>query len=312
MQGINKRLVVLVALTFIAIGRTAAQEKGAPSSLQHREDSLKIFADQMINSLDGKDRYNACMQFIPHLVKALETPHSFRYPFDSLTEVSIVYPGDSAFRIFTWAITTNNSLTYRFYGALQMHTPDGSLKLFPFFDNSEFTHDLDTITSNKAWIGALYYHVVATRNKGRTYYTLFGWHGYDFRSNEKILEVLTFEDHKPVFGAPVFNFKKDSIPGGIHNRFLLIYKRDGNASMNYDPEEKMIIFDHLVSLNGKPEEKYTLVPDGTYEGFSWKNGFWMHVPKVFNTISAKPPFPEPVQFKKNILDKELNKKGKNQ
>lgn len=282
-----------------------AQTASNLKEMKERSDSLKIFAYAMVNDMDAGDRYQACMELIPHLVEALKVPYSFNYPFDSLKEVSIIYPQDSSFRIFTWAFTPNDRMSYRFYGALQMRTPDGSLKLFPFFDNSEFTHDFDTITSNKAWIGALYYNIVSTKSKGKTYYTLFGWHGYQFRSDEKLLDVLTFEDGKPVFGAPIFNLGSGSNDqAGVRNRFLLIYKRNGGLGLNYNTDKKMIIFDHLASLNGKPQEKYTLVPDGTYEGFKWVSGHWMYVSKVFHNVSKKPPLPFPVNFGKNILDKE--------
>lgn len=305
MQG--SKLKTAVFFLFFAFPFFQADAQHAVPDLSGREDSLKTLADQMVNALDGNDRYQACMQFIPHLVRALEVPHSFRYPFDSLSSVSIQYPPDSTFRIFTWGLSTNNGITYRFYGALQMRTADGKLKLFPFFDNTQFTQDLDTVTSNKAWIGALYYRIVSEPYRGKTIYTLFGWHGYNFKSDQKLLDVLSFRDGKPVFGAPLFDFSRDSVPGTTRNRFLMIYNRDGNAGLNYDPDTKLIVYDHLVSLNGKPEQKFTLVPDGTYEGFKWEGGRWVHESTIFHTVSAKPPVPEPVQFKKNILDKQLHK-----
>lgn len=298
----DKKNIILITFLFLFPALLSAQTKTDRAFIQKQEDSLRLLGDKMINALDGSDRQAAAMQFIPHLVNVLKTPYSFAYPFDSIKEISIVYPPDSTFRIFTWGVTVNNA-TFRFYGALQMNTPDGSLKLFPFFDNSAFINNTDTITGSKAWYGALYYNILSNTYRGRTYYTLFGWHGYHFRTNEKLLEILTFKDGRPVFGAPVFNFQDDSIRGGIKNRFFLTYKRDGNAGLNYDAEKKMIIYDHLISLNGRPEEKYTLVPDGTYDGFVWKNGYWVHVSKVYHTISEEPPIPAPVDFKKNILEK---------
>lgn len=292
--------VLLIGASLFARSQTAADL----ALLEKRSDSLKIFAYAMVNDLDADDRYKASMELIPHLVNALKVPHSFHYPFDSLKEVSIVYPEDSSFRIFTWAFTPNDKMSYRFFGALQMNTRDGELKLFPLFDNSEYTRDLDTITNNKAWIGALYYNIVTTKDKGKTYYTLFGWHGYNFRSNEKLLDVLTFDDGEPVFGAPIFNMSNTVTPGDTKNRLIFIYKRNGNLGLNYDPDRKIIIFDHLTSLIGKPEEKYTLVPDGTYEGFKWKHGYWMHISKVFHNVSKRPPFPAPINFGKDILEKE--------
>jgi hypothetical protein len=298
------KAIITLILLGAALGTGSAQTRDF-SRIRSMEDSLGIFAGQMVNAMDANTRYQACMAFIPHLVHALETPYSFDYPFDSLKQVSIVYPPDSSFRIFTWAITTNDGISYRFYGTLQMHTRDGKLKLFPFFDNTRYTSDLDTVTSNKAWIGALYYRVLENKRKGRNIYTLFGWHGVNFESNQKLLEALSFKDGEPVFGAPVFDFSRDSVPGKTLNRFLLIYSKNGEVGLNYDPDQKLIVYDHLVSLTGKPEEKYTLVPDGTYEGFKWQGGSWVHLSRIFNTVSQKPPVPQPMKFKKNILEKDL-------
>lgn len=308
MQAVKPKAIFSLLLLIGAMQATSAQIRDF-SKLHAREDSLAIFAGEMVNARDATTRYEACMEFIPHLVHALETPYSFHYPFDSLKEVSILYPPDSSFRIFTWAITTTSGISYRFYGTLQMNTPDGKLKLFPFFDNTRYTQHLDTITSNKAWIGALYYRILENKRKGKKVYTLFGWHGIHFQSNQKLLDVLSFEDGAPVFGAPVFDFSRDSVPGKTLNRFMLIYSKNAEVGLNYDPDEKLIIYDHLVSLTGKPEEKYTLVPDGTYEGFKWQGGAWVHLSKIFHTESLKPPIPQPMKFKKNILEKQIDPKS---
>lgn len=289
---------LLICLSITTETRAQLSEAGK-NKLVQKQDSLQKLSYTMVNASMSQDRQKACEQFIPLLVKALETRYSYEFPFDSLKQVSILYDKDSTFRIFTWAIARSD-IHYRFYGALQMNTSDGRLKLFPFFDNTLYTHDPDTITSNKAWIGALYYNMIQTKYKSGTFYTLFGWGGFSFRTNKKLLEVLTFQNGKPVFGAPVFNFKKDSIDGGITNRFYLEYKRDGNASMNYNPNINMIIYDHLISLNDQPENKASLVPDGTYEGFKWENGYWMHVSRVFHDTLERPPMPVPLPFNKNI------------
>ena len=33
------------------------------------------------------------------------------------------------------------------------------------------------------------------------------------------------------------------------------------------------------------------MPDGDYEGFTWENGQWLHVPKVFTTTLEEGQFP---------------------
>lgn len=53
----------------------------------------------------------------------------------------------------------------------------------------------------------------------------------------------------------------------------------------------MIIYDHLISESDEPDRKETFVPDGDYEGFTWQNGQWLHVPKVFNQTLQDGQFP---------------------
>ncbi len=300
--GLPMALILFLAMT---AGMQAARAQLRPAGLaqlQAKEDSLRADAEAMVNALDGAERLAACHRLIPGLVSALQVPGSFYYPFDSLQQVSVLYPPDSSFRIFSWALALNDA-QYRFYGALQLR--DNTLKLCPLSDNSRRISALeDTITGPSAWIGALYYRLIETRRGALRYYTLFGWRGYDFQSNSKLLEVLTFSEGKPVFGAPLFSFRQDSVPGRLRRRFLLTYKRDGNATLNYDDSLRMIVYDHLVSVTGEPQKAYTLVPDGTYEGFRWEDGLWVHHERIFDETSAKPPVPEPVDFKKNLLEKD--------
>ena len=263
------------------------------NTLAAAQDSLQQLSYKMINAPTAEQRQKACGQFIPLFVNALKTPHSYAFPFDSLKQISILYDKERTFRIFTWAIALSE-IQYRFYGALQIKTADGSLKLYPFFDNTPYIQNLDTITSPKAWIGALYYGMRKTTYNGKDIYTLMGWCGFSLQTNKKVLDVLTFQNGEPVFGAPLFSFPDDSVQHELQNRFFLEYKRDGNASMNYDSTTQMIVYDHLMSLNSQPDNKASLVPDGTYEAFKWINGKWVHLPRVFDETIEKPPVPKPL------------------
>ncbi len=278
--------------------------------LREQEQMLSPLAFNIVNGITEEQRREANDKFVPVFVNALKIKGSFYYPFDSIKQISIVYPQDTSFRVFTWAVS-GTAGEYRYYGAIQLRTTDGILKLFPFFDNSEFTRDAaDTITDNKAWIGCVYYNIIDTRANGKKYYTLFGWQGNNYRSHKKLLDVLSFTDGKPVFGAPLFSFAKDSVPGATTNRFFIEYQTDASVGLNYDADLKMIIYDHLVPLGNQSGEKYTYVPDGTYDGFKWEKDKWVHVKQPFNTATTPTPFPAPVNFKKNILEKDAVKTGK--
>lgn len=286
--------------------------------LQQQQDSLQYLSQQTFGGKDEDTRQKACDQLIPTLVHALKTPYSFYFPFDSLKTVSTQYPKDSTFRIFTWALEKDNGF-YRHYGAIQMNTKDGQLKLFPLFDNSDYAANVDTVGDNKAWFGCLYYNISQQHFFNQEYYTLFGWDANNLRSQKKVMEMLRFKNGRPVFGGPFFSFAEDSVPKRTQNRFIIEYKKDASATLNYNAEMDMVVYDHLISQTDEPGKKYTYVPDMDYEGFKWKAGKWVHVNKVFNDAlpQGKVPVQQPLDpRKKNIMhpqteeDMEAEKKAK--
>ena len=94
--------------------------------------------------------------------------------------------------------------------------------------------------------------------------------------------MLSFDENKkPVFGG-AFSFKEDSVAKRTQARFSIEYKKEARTYVNYEPDLKLILFDHLISETEEPEFPWTYVPDGDYEGFKWQNGQWVHVDKVFN------------------------------
>lgn len=266
-QGLFLFLLVITTLS------VRAQE------LQQMEDELKPLAYAILNEDQFLDRFKADSAFTRGLVKALRTPHSFRYRFDSLITISQQYAPDSSFRIFTWQIQMEDMNHFRQKGAIQMRTNDGSLKLIPLFDASKFTEaPFDSVRTNQNWIGAVYYNIIQTTYNNRKYYTLFGYDENDARSSRKWMEVMTFDANgNPQFGGCYFNYREDDIkPKQPAFRFCLEYKKDANAKLNYDPELNMIVMAHLVSEEGDNKKKHTLVPYGTFEGFKWLGGKWVH------------------------------------
>lgn len=248
------------------------------------EDTLKQLGRTMIFDEDESVRFKADNNFIQTLVRALRTPNSFYYPFDSLETVSRIYAPDTTFRIITWQYQKDEDY-FRQRGAIQMRTTDGSLKLFPLIDMSENTENpTDSVRSNLNWIGAIYYKMVMKTQGAKKYYTLLGLDDNNGTTTKKWMDVLYFDQAgQPQFGMNIFQYKPDSIkPAQPAYRFCLEYKKDAKARLNYDPELDMIMFDHLVSETKETSKKETLVPDGDYEGFQWRNGKWVLVSKVYN------------------------------
>jgi hypothetical protein len=297
------RAILLLLPAFI-YGSVQAQRISTAdaASMTAQQDSLHYLSDVILRGKDEQARQDANDRFIPKLVQALKTPYSFNFHFDSLTTVSIQYPQDSSFRIFTWGLELETTF-YHHYGAIQMKTDDGKLKLFPLFDNSDYMNP-DTIANNKSWYGCLYYKIIQRHYFNTEFYTLFGWDPNNIRSQKKLIDVLMFKDGQPIFGGPFFSFMEDSTPKPTRNRFILEYKKDATIGLSYNAEMDMIVYDHLISETNQKSKPSTFVPDLDYEGFKWKAGKWMHIDKVFHDALPLGKFPvqQPLdQRRKNMM-----------
>jgi len=294
-------------LLMLAVSATAQTVTGSDLRLiKRKEDSLKLLAKNVIVEPETAERMRADSQFVRTLVRALQIKNSFYYPFDSVLGIGKVYAPDSAFRIFSWSLTYDESYT-RQRAAIQMRTKDGSLKLFPLRDYSEFTDKpIDSVRNRNNWIGAVYYNIIKNDYNGKPYYTLFGFDDYSIRSNKKCIDVLSFDEAgQPQFGAD-FTFDKDSEKRDPQKRFYIEYKKDASTFVNYDPDLKLIIVDHLISETNEPDKPYTYIPDGDQEGFAWKSGKWVHIDKVFNykLEDGQAPIPDPVRDAKGNNNEE--------
>jgi len=250
------------------------------------------------------ERFAADSQFTKIFVRALKNKNSFYYPFNSLTTISKLIPEDSTFKIFTWQMVVNDNVT-RQHGAIQMKTDDGSLKLFPLIDKSDITiNKEDTIGNNFGWMGAVYYKLIEKHAFGKNYYTLLGYDENNISSNKKIIEILTFNNGEPIFGGSYFSFQDNSVIKKHNARYIMEYKKNASPRLTYDPDQDMIIYEHLISESGEPQKKYTYIPDGDYEGLKWIDGRWVHIQKVFTqkTPEGQEPVPQPVLDAKGNID----------
>jgi hypothetical protein len=286
--------------TFLLLGSLTHAQKITATDLKllrHKEDTLKALSKDLLTDSLTAGRMRSDSMFIKVLVRSLQVKNSFYYPFDSVKGISKLYAPDSTFKIFTWQINFDESYS-RQRGAIQYRTPDGSLRLIPLRDFSEFTTDpLDSMRTKDNWIGAVYYGITETKYNGKDYYTLFGYDENSVRSNKKWIDVLSFDNRNmPVFGGQ-FSFEEDSVRKPTQNRYSIEYKKEAATTMNFDPELNMILVDHLISESDEPDLLYTYIPDGDYEGFKWKQGKWVHVDKVFHQKleDGQAPVPDPIR-----------------
>ncbi|MFD2872063.1 hypothetical protein ACFS5N_06270 [Mucilaginibacter ximonensis] len=259
----------LIALTT----RTFAQQIGAEGlkQLNFYQDSLKHLGATIVNNQNDLARKNANYQFIKTLVAALKTPFSFDFPFDSVKTVTLTTSPDQKFRIFSWHVA-NDDGSYRFYGAIQMKTA-GPLKLYGLEDYTPLIKAAeDTIGDNHSWFGAQYYTIIPVLGY-HPYYVMLGWKGNNDKSTKKVIEVLSFQGDKPVFGMPVFNGN-----GKRRDRIVFQYARQASMLLKYVPSQNLIVFDHLAPPDKKSADRpETYGPDLSYDGYKLKNGEWIYM-----------------------------------
>lgn len=314
----NRLLIALVLLVYLSSALIAQEDTlkiDRPLSISEAdfeaihaiEDTLGVLGYAIITDSLAENRFGSCHQFIPHLVKALKHKNSFDYTFDRLHSVSILYPPDSTFRVFTWQLYVDKD-EYHYYGAIQMNSED--LQLFPLVDRSQDIEAVDfDVVDHKNWYGALYYNIRGFDTPKGKKYLVFGFDGHSFFNKRKVIDVLHFEDGKPKFGAPVFHRSEDSVNHPpVKFRVLKEFYAEAKVKLNYDEVHGSIIFDHIVEM-GRADNLYN-VPDGSYEGYrlELETGKWIHIEKAFDHVYDEAPRPEPVFMDNDNTGKQ---KGKN-
>ena len=266
--------VLLAVITLFIYCHSLAQhsdENGRIRQLHMYEDSLKNLGNKFVNDEEELDRKNANYTFIKTLVSALKVPNSFLYPFDSVKSVGILNSPDNRFRIISWPVV-NQDGSYRFYGTIQINT-GGNLQMYPLNDDTySIKHAEDTVSDNLKWVGAEYYRIIPVYTP-KLYYVLLGWKGKNVKSTEKVIEVLSFKDNKPILGMPVFEGN-----GKTRDRVVFEYTRQASMLLKYIPDQGLIVFDHLSPPDPKMKNQHdTYGPDLSYDGYKLKNGYWVYV-----------------------------------
>lgn len=288
----------LVLLLLMSLATLKSQNKEiAPVDmveLEEIEDSLGVLAYTILNDSLSDNRFLACRAVIPQLVRALKRPNSFYYPFEQLRYFSIQYPADSSFRILTWQLFVERG-EYRYYGAIQMNTPE--LQLYPLIDRSFEISDEEleqAVLPADRWYGCVLYDLQQVDSLEQRQYLLFGADSYSTYHRRKVVDVLTFdpETGKPSFGAPIFVETEDYTgrPVAVKHRLVRQFSAASYATTKFDTQTGLIMVENLVEMGGDNGEGLVMVPDGSYYGYELQaDGRWHSINKVYNHTYSEPP-----------------------
>jgi hypothetical protein len=253
------------------------------------QDSLSKQSSMIWKQKTDSGKLTANDLFFANFESMLETRGSELVPFDSIFGITRVANDDGKFRIFTWNVPLSDG-SNKYFGFIQI-THDNSI-VIPLisvnYDQSNFTFASYTPQS---WYGALYYKLIQEKTGDKTIYTLLGWDGFSSESNRKIIEIVSVENGNVVFGLSVF--KTDQ---GIKSRIVLEYAEKSNMTLRYDYQainvQKgkkikkentwLIVMDRLIPMDPslKGLLKYYVPAGDVYDGYIFRNGYWVLVEDV--------------------------------
>lgn len=284
------KAILSVLLTLMFVIPAFAQEK----SFVEYEEELSEYAFAMMDSIYD-NRATAAASFVKRLEEVLQMPGSYQHPFNKFREVSVsVLPSeDDQFRIFTWQLCVNEN--HFIYGGFIQMAGEQS-KIFALTDGSAaLRRPRSAVLDADEWYGVLYYNIKPmSKRKKNKYYTLFGFDANTLYTRRKVMDVLYFENGEPKFGAPVFNIAEANKLPRTDHRFIIEYSGTASATLNYNEELEMIIYDHLIPFPSPyAEEGTAMMPDGSYHGFKLKRGKWNNIDKVFTHVQENAPIVKP-------------------
>ncbi len=259
-------------------------------------DTLNTLGQSILTDSLTENRIKANDIFKKIITEELTQQIDFRIAYDSLKSVKIITAPDSTFRLFTWQVFINDD-EYKYEGIIQLNNPNQDLIILK--DNSKEYMSAEFEQGDKDhWFGSLCYNIQEFKSfEGGKSYLLFGYNGHSLMERLKIIDVLTFKENQVSFGLPVFLKSEDSKGHPpSKSRVIIDYFAGAVVKVNYDPFENQILFDHLI-FKSTPYGDF-LIPDGSYEGYVLKKGYWNHVPKVYDHVYEEAPTPAPVFNKK--------------
>lgn len=202
---------------------------------------------------------------------ALSAEGAMEFPWSGLNRIGVISSDDGLIRFFTWHVMDDRD-HYRYFGFVQVAMKKENFKLFTLHDNGQSQRKvtrLDQSTEN--WYGKLYYSIITSSYKRKTYYTLLGMDFNDTRSTIKTIEILDLQRNQPRFLKELFFDGQAK-----HDRLVLEYSAQVAMSVRYEQDLDMITFDHLVPFHPIYENNYEFYgPDGSFNGLKFEDGTWI-------------------------------------
>ncbi len=288
-----------LALILIAIGFFHSKGLG-----QNSTDSLEFWSDVMFNAKYAKHRILAAP-----IVKRILISQVQNNQLDTTrlnADIVRIRIPNSRIELFTWQVEGNSEFDY--HGFIKYE--DGSIEIL----NRE-QRDILRIRREQFnyanWYGAVYYHLIPVDFNQSNYFILFGFAQNSNQEKFRIIEVVSFKNGQVVFGKPIFESLDQDQEKELLYRQVIRYSNSASCALKYDEKDSTIIYDHIMNYQDPNEANRTyFYPDGTYEGFEFRNGNWKYIEKLKVEIQKSAPREKPVlnDKSKDIFGREKDSK----
>jgi hypothetical protein len=281
MKRVLLPLILFLSFYFMGFSQSVSPDWTA------RIDTLKKTGQLVLHSKTDSARTQANSIFTVLLMETLTLPGAFDISFDSVINVSVLQPEDKSFRLFTWTQPKIDLSHYSYFGFIQKYDKvKKELKVFPL---EEMPVDTENVASKKLpadkWLGAIYYEILPVKKNGKNYYTLLGWKGNDHHTTKKLIDVLYFNEGKPMFGYPIFKGAK-----GYTSRVIFEFAAAAMMGLRWEESKKMIVFDRIVSSS--ETSAASSGPSGVYDAFKFEKGRWLLLKDIDIRGNWKPKEPD--------------------
>lgn len=267
----NKIFLIILLLSFLPRISIAQNSKVNFSDLY-------FYSDVMVNASSENHRLRALEKFQELFYNELSSENAFSKPLEKIPFISTVIPQDSTFKLFTFNMVEESGVT-RDFGYILSKNGD-LFKLKPETNLEDIEYEA---LNPDRWVSGLYYHMIPFTNDKKKYYLLFGFSQPNFYEKRKVIEILHFEDGKPIFGKDLLVKKYKDSRDDRRYREIYHYSSDAVMTIRDDDALDALVVDHLMEVKTRIPgySGNSFVPDGTYTAFFLENGEWIYKNKLW-------------------------------
>ena len=272
---------ILIVLLFAFVLNLGQAQRPSADNLA----DLNFYSDVMINAESYSNRLRAHDKFSKLFKETLNSKGSWELNLEAIPFIHSLVSPDSLFKIYTFNLSDQKNITTE-AGYIQLKSGQiFELKATNYLDDLEYNQ-----YSSDDWLSGIYYHIIPFTSDKKTKYILFSYSQPTEFQKRKVIEVLHFEEDKPIFGSEVFVEKNGTARDIIKSRRVYNYSADVAMVIQHDMDYNAIIIDHLMEVKSRipGNSENTAVPDGTYTSYTLQDGNWMYRNMVFDPTNDTP------------------------